>query len=223
MPYCQTAPKNQELNGLFHCQFAGSDFTTFSGDQTGNVPLGLNEVNPAGSCPAKTDGPVPDGVQLNTLTTDPGAGGVNNTGDESTEDDNGTVDDDNECTDGGDTGANNGSGATVTVTVTAAPTATAAPSTGTVPSTGSTNTTVSDPAPSSSSSTDFQRQNGLDAKALNDEFPNISADDACTDGEQACVEGGFAQCVGGAWSIQQCSGGNQCFALPLVNKAGTVS
>ena len=73
VPYCQKAPKNAELNGLFHCQFAGSDFTKFSGDQTGNLPLGLDAVNPPGSCPAKPDGPVPDGVQLNTLVTDPGA------------------------------------------------------------------------------------------------------------------------------------------------------
>src|ERR1700676_2688634 len=73
VPYCQTAPRNQELNGLFHCQFAGSDLTKFSGDQTGNVPLGLQAVNPPGSCPAKPDGPVPDGVQLNTLVTSPGA------------------------------------------------------------------------------------------------------------------------------------------------------
>ncbi|KAF8968536.1 hypothetical protein BDZ97DRAFT_1755207 [Flammula alnicola] len=71
VPYCQVAPKNEELNGLFHCQFAGSDFTTFSGDQTGNVPLGLKSLSPAGSCPAKPDGPVPDGVQLNTLVHDP--------------------------------------------------------------------------------------------------------------------------------------------------------
>ncbi|KAK0442789.1 uncharacterized protein EV420DRAFT_1278194, partial [Desarmillaria tabescens] len=77
VPYCQTAPKNSELNGLFHCQFAGSDFTKFSGDQTGNVPLGLDAVSPPGSCPAKTDGPVPDGVQLNTLVQDPGVWYVN--------------------------------------------------------------------------------------------------------------------------------------------------
>lgn len=71
VPYCQVAPKNAELNGLFHCQFAGSDFSTFSGDQTGNVPLGLQSLNPAGSCPANPTGPVPDGEQLNTLVTAP--------------------------------------------------------------------------------------------------------------------------------------------------------
>jgi len=71
VPYCQVAPRNVELNGLFHCQFSGSNFTAFSGDQSGNIPLGLTSLNPAGSCPAKPDGPVPDGVQLNTLVHDP--------------------------------------------------------------------------------------------------------------------------------------------------------
>lgn len=76
VPYCQVAPKNAELDGLFHCQFAGSKFPTFSGDQSGNIPLGLSApLNPAGSCPAKPDGPVPDGEQLNTLVHDPGVGG----------------------------------------------------------------------------------------------------------------------------------------------------
>ncbi|KJA22453.1 hypothetical protein HYPSUDRAFT_202241 [Hypholoma sublateritium FD-334 SS-4] len=71
VPYCQVAPKNAELNGLFHCQFSGSNFSVFSGDQTGNVPLGLTSLNPAGSCPANPEGPIPDGVQLNTLVTEP--------------------------------------------------------------------------------------------------------------------------------------------------------
>lgn len=42
-----------------------------------------------------------------------------------------------------------------------------------------------------------------------------------TDGDQACLDGGFAQCVGGSFVVNQCAGGTQCFALPLVNKAGT--
>jgi hypothetical protein len=75
VPYCQTAPKNKELDGFFHCQFAGSDFTKFSGDQTGNLPLGVAAVNPPGSCPALNK-PVPDGVQLNTLVTSPGTPGA---------------------------------------------------------------------------------------------------------------------------------------------------
>ncbi|PPQ87231.1 hypothetical protein CVT25_004081 [Psilocybe cyanescens] len=71
IPYCQVVPKNEELSGLFHCQFSGSDFTKFSGDQSGNVPLGLTSLTPPGSCPANPEGPVQDGVQLNTLVHDP--------------------------------------------------------------------------------------------------------------------------------------------------------
>lgn len=40
-------------------------------------------------------------------------------------------------------------------------------------------------------------------------------------GEAACVDGGFAQCVGGSFVVSQCSGDLQCFALPLVNSPGT--
>ncbi|KAI0247720.1 hypothetical protein BJV78DRAFT_1397040 [Lactifluus subvellereus] len=71
VPYCQKAPRNAELKGFFHCQFAGSNFAKFSGDQTGNLPLGVKAVVPPGSCPARNS-PVPDGVQLDTLVTSPG-------------------------------------------------------------------------------------------------------------------------------------------------------
>lgn len=40
------------------------------------------------------------------------------------------------------------------------------------------------------------------------------------DGDQACVGGGFAQCVAGKFVTTSC-GALQCVALPLVNKAGT--
>ncbi|EAU90545.1 hypothetical protein CC1G_00929 [Coprinopsis cinerea okayama7 len=77
-PYCQTAPRNAELNGLFQCQFEGANLQTFVGGvavgQPGTVPLGLTELNPLGSCPANPGGPIPDGVQLVTLVQNPGAG-----------------------------------------------------------------------------------------------------------------------------------------------------
>ncbi|KAG6852390.1 hypothetical protein C0991_012484 [Blastosporella zonata] len=169
VPYCQVAPKNAELNGLFHCQFAGSDFTKFSGDQTGNLPLGVAAVTPPGSCPAKTDGPVPDGVQLNTLVQSPGTGAA---------------------------------ASVPAAAVDAVDVGAAAPS----------------PAPASGG---FQLQNGKDAKALNDKFASLTASSQCTDGDQACVAGGFAQCVGGKFLITQCARGTVCAALPLVNKPGT--
>ncbi|KAK0442810.1 uncharacterized protein EV420DRAFT_1072550 [Desarmillaria tabescens] len=195
VPYCQTAPKNAELNGLFHCEFAGSDFTKFSGDQTGNVPLGLTSVNPPGSCPAKPDGPVPDGVQLNTLVTNPIAGSTSSNSSSST----------------GSTPV----ASSVTPTASAVNNGVAA---------GSSSTASVVPTASTSSAADttgFQKQNGEDAKALNAQFASLTASSPCTDGDQACVNGGFAQCVGGQFTITQCAGGTQCFALPLVNKAGT--
>ncbi|KAG8756656.1 hypothetical protein FRC11_005148, partial [Ceratobasidium sp. 423] len=82
--YCQTAPKNQELNGLFQCQFAGVKQDTFTGNvkagADGTVPLGGTAPNPAGSCPANPNGPVDDGQQLNKLVQNPGSGTSGNTG-----------------------------------------------------------------------------------------------------------------------------------------------
>ncbi|KAI9508975.1 hypothetical protein F5148DRAFT_1283448 [Russula earlei] len=72
VPHCQKGPRNTELHGLYHCQFASSDFTKFSGDQKGNLPPNITAVNPPGSCPA-LNSPVPDGVQLYTLVSSPGA------------------------------------------------------------------------------------------------------------------------------------------------------
>ena len=66
-------------------------------------------------------------------------------------------------------------------------------------------------------------ENGKDALALNAKFATLTASSSCTDGENACVGSGFAQCVGGKFVITQCAGGLTCAALPLVNKRGTVS
>lgn len=41
------------------------------------------------------------------------------------------------------------------------------------------------------------------------------------DGDQACIQGAFAQCVNGQFQLQQCSAGTTCVSLPLVNKPGT--
>ena len=78
--YCQQAPKNSELSGLFQCQFAGAKTQTFVGGvpvgSPGTIPLGLSSpVNPAGSCPANPSGPVPDGQQLVDITQNPSSGG----------------------------------------------------------------------------------------------------------------------------------------------------
>ncbi|KAG6824700.1 hypothetical protein H0H92_006099 [Tricholoma furcatifolium] len=183
VPYCQVAPKNEELNGLFHCQFAGSNFSAFSGDQTGNLPLGVSAVTPPGSCPAKPDGPVPDGVQLNTLVQSPIADASAST----------------------------------------APSPTAS-STAAVEARSPTYLVEAASPPSSSStspSTGFQLENGEEAKALNAQFASLTVSSSCTDGEDACVNGGFAQCVNGTFAITQCAGSTICAALPLVDKPGT--
>ncbi|KAG6828151.1 hypothetical protein H0H92_009002 [Tricholoma furcatifolium] len=80
---------------------------------------------------------------------------------------------------------------------------------------------ASSPVTSSAASTGFQLQNGEEAKALNAQFASLTASSTCTDGEDACVNGGFAQCVDGAFVITQCAGGTICAALPLVDKPGT--
>ncbi|KAI6113188.1 proline-rich protein [Pisolithus croceorrhizus] len=76
MPYCQSAPRNEELNGLFQCQWQGDDLQTFAGGiavgKSGTIPFGMSApVSPAGSCPANPSGPIPDGIQLVNITQNP--------------------------------------------------------------------------------------------------------------------------------------------------------
>lgn len=67
----------------------------------------------------------------------------------------------------------------------------------------------------------FSEKNGQDAISLNSKFKGLKNNSACKDGEIACIEGQFAQCVGGKFALQPCSAGTTCAALPLVNKPGT--
>lgn len=64
-------------------------------------------------------------------------------------------------------------------------------------------------------------KNGQDAIAQNDKFQSLTADSSCEDGENACVNSQFAQCVGGKFVLTPCGGGTICAALPLVNSDGT--
>ncbi|KAJ3872084.1 hypothetical protein F5051DRAFT_339883, partial [Lentinula edodes] len=73
----------------------------------------------------------------------------------------------------------------------------------------------------SSTSSAFALSNGQAAQALNAQFTSLTASSTCTDGQNACVNGAFAQCVGGKFETTQCAGGTTCAALPLVNSAGT--
>ena len=67
----------------------------------------------------------------------------------------------------------------------------------------------------------FTLQNGKDAQALNRKFQSLTAASSCTSGESACVQGQFAQCVGGKFQLTPCAASEQCVVLPLVNKPGT--
>lgn len=232
VPYCQVAPKNAELDGLFHCQFAGSKFPTFSGDQSGNIPLGLSApLNPAGSCPAKPDGPVPDGEQLNTLVHDPGVGGpgANSAGSAAGAD--GVAGVASGAIAGGADGSANGddgvAGATAADAGGVAGASSASSASSVTASAGARNGAVGGSAGSSSytpsvrASSDFKKQNGLDAQLLNQKFANWTANSSCTDGANGCIGDAFAQCVGGKFITTPCGSGLTCAALPLVNSKGT--
>jgi len=195
VPYCEKAPRNAELDGLFQCQFQGANQKTFVGGKAlgdaGTIPFGLNApLNPLGSCKAHPAGPIADGTQLTDTIDDPGLG-----------------------TTIGTSGSKGGSSTPATTKGTnnsgGAKTAAAAPA------------ASSSAAASSSSTSGFQAQNAADAQALNAKFATLTADSACTAGDQACVNGQFAQCVGGKFVLQACAAGTQCAALPLVNKRGT--
>ena len=98
----------------------------------------------------------------------------------------------------------------------------------------------------SSSSGGFKLQNGLDAQSLNLKFKTLDPNSPCdgmyiyplfvhqynirlsnssfftaTKTPNACIGGKFAQCDGGKFVLTPCSGGLQCFALPLVLSRGT--
>ncbi|KAF9244083.1 hypothetical protein BU15DRAFT_86053 [Melanogaster broomeanus] len=215
VPYCQSAPRNTELNGLYQCQWQGDDPNTFVGGiakgGNGTIPFGLSApVSPPGSCPANPSGSIADGTQLVDITQSPGTVAVSN----STGTDNSTV--------------------SAMPTVPATPNATigSAPPTGTAddcdgettsPATMTPTpaaTATSSPSPSSGNST-FLLSNGQAAQKLNAQFATLTASSPCTDGENACVDSSFAQCVAGAFVIQGCGDTLTCAALPLVNSAGT--
>jgi len=149
-------------------------------------------LNPLGSCPAHTSGPIADGSQLSDIVSTPGVGQSSSSSGSNS-----------------DSGSNSES-STVVVTATASPT--------TVTATAS---SAPSSSASSSSSSGFALQNAQDAQALNAKFATLTADSSCQAGETACVDGDFAQCVNGKFVTTACSGSLKCLALPLVNSAGT--
>jgi hypothetical protein len=67
----------------------------------------------------------------------------------------------------------------------------------------------------------FTLNNGKAALVLNKKFLSLTPNSACTSGQEACIDGDFAQCDHGKFVIKPCPEGARCHALPLVNKAGT--
>ena len=67
----------------------------------------------------------------------------------------------------------------------------------------------------------FTLSNGKEAQALNRKFKGLTANSSCKSGENACVDGKFAQCVNGKFVLTPCNVGLKCFALPLVLSPGT--
>jgi len=197
--YCDKAPQNAELNGLFQCQFQGVNDNLFTNGNTpgqaGTIPFGLSSpVSPPGSCPAHPDGKVPDGQQLVDLVQSPGTPSSNS-------------------------GGNN------QAPVQAAPPA--ASSDDSNQDAPSTSQAAAAPPPAAttpaSTGSGFQADNGRQAQQQNQEFASLTTSSPCTAGENACINQQFAQCVNGAFVLQPCSadGSVICVALPLVNSPGT--
>ncbi|KZS99882.1 uncharacterized protein LAESUDRAFT_765126 [Laetiporus sulphureus 93-53] len=213
VPYCQSAPNNTELEGFYQCQWQGSNQESFVGGLTlgeaGTIPFGLTAaVSPLGSCPAQTSGPVADGDQLTSTTTNPGTAA---TGDST----------------GNNTSSDTSASASVVAstsavsTLVAASTAAAATTSAVTVDSITATATATAASSSSSSSSNFLLANGEDAQQQNAEFATLTANSSCTEGEDACVNGEFAQCISGAYVLQSCGSGLSCYALPLVNSVGT--
>ncbi|KAF9786505.1 proline-rich protein [Thelephora terrestris] len=200
VPYCQQAPKNSELSGLFQCQFAGANTQTFVGGipvgSPGTIPLGHSSpLSPPGSCPANPNGPIPDGQQLVDITQNPGVPGGN---------------------------ANTPPASGGVPSMPSMSMSTSIPVVGSPAPTPAVNSPTPTPTPSvSPSQGNFKLQNGQDAQKLNAQFATLTANSSCTDGQISCVTGEFAQCVNGKFVLTQCSSPLICAALPLVNSPGT--
>lgn len=194
VPYCDQAPANAELNGLYQCQYIGANLAEFVGGLTigmpGTTPFKQAAVSPPGSCPAHSEGPIPAGSQLVSITTDPNAPTPSGSGN---------------STPAGASSA--GSSPAPTSPTTSAPSNVA--------------TVSSNVVTASSATSGFQVLNGQAAQKLNAYFATLTPNSACTEGQNACVNNNFAQCIEGKFVLQPCGASSVCVALPLVNSMGT--
>jgi len=66
--------------------------------------------------------------------------------------------------------------------------------------------------------------NGQAAITLNAQFQTLTSSSPCTEGEDACVNGEFSQCVNGAFVSTVCAAGTICAAIPLESpSSGTIT
>jgi len=202
VPYCQQAPRNSELKGLYQCQYEGANPKVFVNGTpvggAGTIPFGMNSpLNPPGSCLAHPSGPIADGTQLSDITTNPfgsGGGGSVTAVDQSSDD----------CP-------------AAPATQTPTPTMTLSTASASKP----TDDLAVSPPPPMSTTSGFQLSNGNAAQKLNAQFDSLTPDSPCTVGEDACVNAEFAECVNGKFVLQPCSPSLKCYALPLILKPGT--
>ncbi|KAI0342963.1 hypothetical protein BDW22DRAFT_1393621 [Trametopsis cervina] len=194
VPYCQSPPRNPELNGIYQCQFQSSKPGTFFGGvsvgSNGTIPLGLTSpVTPPGSCPAYPAGPIPDGSQLVGLVDQPFAVNSANT----------------------TTATSAVSSSSTNLTIGSPGQGQALSSTAT--SASATSTIISNNG--------YILQNGLDAQALNAQFSTLTPTSPCQDNQQACVNNRLAECRDGKFILTKCEAGAECFVLPISDAPGT--
>ena len=157
VPYCQKAPQNSELNGLFQCQFQGDNPTIFTGNvkvgAAGTIPFGQTAIlNPPGSCPANPTGPIADGTQLVDQVSSPGVTSGSGSG----------------------SGSNNGTPSSASPQTSSSSTPVSS-----LAAAATSSSQASTPTASSSSG-DFHAQNGQDAETLNKMFQTLTPDSSCT-------------------------------------------
>jgi len=225
VPYCQQAPKNAELNGLFQCQYQGANLNEFVGGLSvgdpGTIPFGMTSpVSPLGSCPANPSGPIAAGSQLTAITTSPFASGSSGTPSSSS---GGVTPPSSSGTPSNSSGTSADVGSDNCPAGPSSPTPTVSQHPGDLvasfpPSMSATSAT----APTATSpSSGFLLANGQAAQQLNAQYANLTPDSPCTEGENACVTGQFAQCVGGKFVLTPCAPTLSCYSLPLLLKPGT--
>lgn len=71
-------------------------------------------------------------------------------------------------------------------------------------------------------SPDVLLNNGKLAQGLNAKYTTMTMNTSCKEGDHACLQGGFAQCVAGKYVSLGCSPPTVCFELPLLLKPGSV-